>query len=95
MPTPKLRIETVTSPPITTPDAQISVRSQVVQIPFPSVNGGFIWNRPVAVVVRPLNGDEKVIPILDVTRIAVFSLAGICLTAFFAFMFLRRKTFNS
>jgi LPXTG-motif cell wall-anchored protein len=73
------------------PDAQLYVRSRLVQLRFPIGNGGLIWNRPVAIVVRPLNGQEKVIPVLDMTRIALFTLVGICFTGIFAFMFLKRK----
>jgi hypothetical protein len=86
-----LRIETRTSPPIIIPDAQLYVRSRLVQLRFPSVNGGLIWNRPVSIVVRPLHGQEKVIPVLDITRIVVFTLAGICFTGILTFMFLKRK----
>jgi hypothetical protein len=90
-----LRIETRTSPPIKIPDAQLYVRSRLVQLRFPIVNGGLIWNRPAAIVVRPLNGQEKVIPVLDMTRIAVFTLAGICFTSILTFMFLKRKKAKS
>jgi hypothetical protein len=86
-----LRIETRTSPPIEIPDGQLYVRSRLVQLRFPPANGGLIWNRPVAIVVRPSTGQEKVIPVMDVTRIAVTALAGICLTGIFAFVFLNRK----
>jgi len=86
-----LRIETRTGPPIKIPDAQLYVRSRLVQLRFPTANGGLIWNRPVAIVVRPLNGQEKVIPILDMTRIALVALAGICFTSVLTFLFLKRK----
>lgn len=91
MPTSIARIETLTGPPITIPDAQLYVRSHLVQLRFPTANGGLLWNRPVAIVVRPLTGQEKVIPVLDITRIAVLTLAGICLTGLLVFMFLKRK----
>jgi hypothetical protein len=86
-----LRVETRTSPPMEIPDAQLYVRSRFFQLRFPAGNGGLIWNRPVAIVVRPLNGQEKVIPVLDVTRIVLFTLAGICFTGILASMFLKRK----
>ena len=91
METSLLRIETLTSPPITTPEAQIYVRSQVVQLMFPAFNGGLIWNRPVAVAVRNLNGQEKIVPVLDITRIVLFTLAGLSFTSIFIFLFLRRR----
>lgn len=86
-----LRVETLTGPPITIPGAQLYVRSRLLQLEFPAANGGLLWNRPVAIVVRPTTGQEKVIPVLDMTRIAVLTLAGICLTGTFVLMVLKRK----
>ena len=90
MQTSLLRIETLTSLPITIQDTQLHVRSQLVQLRFPTVNGGVIWNRPVAVVVRTLDGEEKIISISDMTRIAILTLAGLCFTGMFVLMFFRR-----
>ena len=86
-----LRIETLTSPPITIQDAQVHVRSQVVQLRLPAIQGGVIWNRPVAVVVRALEGEEITVPIRDVTRAALWTLAGLSFTAMLVGMFFRRK----
>ena len=95
MRTSKLRIESLDSPPITIPDGQVYIRSSLIQLRFPNASGGLIWNRPAAVVMRTSNGQERIIPILDVTRMAVFTLAGICFTSIFAFMFLKRKKANA
>lgn len=92
---PILRIVTRNSSPIAIRDAQLYVRSQLVQLRFPVVNGGLIWNRPVAIVVRTFNGQETIVPILDVTRTVMLTLAGLSLTAMFVLMFLRRKTSES
>ena len=89
-----LRIDTLTSPPITIPAAQLYIRSQAVQVRVPKIQGGLIWNRPVAYVVRTSDGQEKIIPILDITRIILFTLAGFCLTSMFVLMFLRREKSN-
>ena len=91
MQTSLLRIETLTSPPITIQDTQLHVRSQLVQLRFTTVNGGVIWNRPVAVVVRTLDGEEKIVSISDMTRAAMLTLAGLCFTGMFVLMFFRRK----
>ena len=91
MQTSTVRIETLTGPPITIPDGQIYVRSKYVQLRFPKVKGGLIWNRPVAAVVRTTDGQEKIIPILDITRIILFTLAGFCLTSMFVLMLRRHK----
>jgi hypothetical protein len=95
MQTSVLRIETLTSPPITIQGAHVYVRSQLVQVSFPTVNGGLIWNRPLAIVVRGSNGQEKIVPIVDVTRTIMFTLAGLCFTGLLVRMFLRRKTSES
>jgi hypothetical protein len=91
MQTSKLRFETLNSPPIAIPDGQVYIRSRLVQLRFPNASGGFIWNRPVAIVVRTLDGQEKMIPVLDITRIILLILAGFCLTSMFILMFLRRR----
>ena len=90
-----LRIETRNSSPITIQDAQIYVRSQVVQLRFPALNGGLIWNRPVAIVVRAFDGQETIVPIVDVTRMVMLSLAGLSFAAVFVLRLLRRKMSES
>ena len=85
------RIETLTGPPITISDAQVYVRSQVVQLRFPGLRGGLIWNRPVATVLRRWGGQEKRIPILDITRIALFTMTGLCFTGTLIYVLLKRK----
>jgi len=39
-----------------------------VHIQLPLVPGGFIWNRPIAVLVRHSDGTEYTLPVHDVTR---------------------------
>lgn len=90
-----LRIETFSGPPITIQDTQIHVRSQFVQLRFPSINGGVIWNRPVAVVVRASDDEEKIVSIPDVTRTAMLALAGLCFTAMLVRVFFKRKKARS
>ena len=86
-----MRIDTLTSPPITIPGAQIYIRSQAVQVGIPAVHGGLIWNRPVATVVHTTDGQEKVIPILDFTRIILYILAGFCFISMFVLILLRSR----
>jgi len=78
-----LHIETLTGPPISIQDTQAQLRSQRVQLRLPAVNGGLIWNRPLAVVLRTSDDQEKIVRIADVTRTAVFALAGLCFTGMF------------
>ena len=89
------RIDTLTSPPITTPGAEVTIRSQAVQVRIPAIHGGLIWNRPVACVVRTPDGQQRIVPILDITRIVLLALAGFGFTSLFVLMFLRRGKFRS
>ncbi len=59
----------------------ITPRSQVLQIRFPLA--GFVWQRPTAVTVER-DGRTETIPIVDVTRIAVWAVFG--LTAVVSFL---------
>jgi sugar lactone lactonase YvrE len=88
-------IGTLTGHPIDAPQGQIYVRSQFVQFRFPALPGGLIWNRPAAVVVRSLTGQETTLPILDVTRIVMMALTGLSLATLFVSIIMRRKTSRS
>jgi hypothetical protein len=51
--------------------------NRVLKIQSAGKHVGFIWNRPKAVVVRDEDGQEQVLPVTDVTRIAIWAmLAG-------------------
>ena len=51
--------------------------NQVFRIQSPGKHVGLIWNRPKAVVVRGEDGQEQVLPVTDVTRVAIWAiLAG-------------------
>jgi hypothetical protein len=91
MPTSLLRIESLTSQPIKVKDTQVRVRSQVVQLRFPFIHGGLIWNRPVAVLVRTADGQDQVLPVPDVTRNAVLMLFMLSLAGTFLFRLFQRK----
>ena len=86
-----LRIETLTGPPVKVKDIQLRLRSQVVQLRFPFISGGLIWNRPVAVLVRTADGQDQIFPIPDVTRTAVLILLMLSLAGIFLLMSFRRK----
>jgi hypothetical protein len=87
-----LRIETLTGKSVKVKDTELRVRSQVVQLRFPFISGGLIWNRPVAVLVRTPDGQEQIVPIPDVTRTVVLLLMGLCFASTFMLMLYRRKT---
>ena len=87
-----LRIETLTGQPVKVKDAQLRLRSQVIQLRFPFISGGLIWNRPVAVLVRTADGQDQILPIRDMTRTAMLVLAGLCFASTFLFMIYKRMT---
>lgn len=62
-----IQLQTTSGDPQTIGDATITPQSQALIVRFPF--GGFVWNRPVAVLVDR-NGQTERIPIVDVTRIA-------------------------
>jgi hypothetical protein len=59
--------------PLTVGDVTITPQSQALTIRGPF--GGFVWNRPVAVLVEREEGVERV-PIIDVTRLVRWSLVA-------------------
>jgi len=87
-----LRIETLTGQPVKVKDAQLRLRSQVLQLRFPFISGGVIWNRPVAVLVRTLDSQDRILPIRDVTRTAMLVLAGLSFASTFLVMIYKRMT---
>ena len=58
-------------------DLELTPVNQVLKFQSPGKHYGFIWNRPKAIVVRSEDGQEQVLPVVDVTRIAIWAmLAG-------------------
>jgi hypothetical protein len=92
MSTSLLRMETLTSQPVKVKDTQLRLHSRVIQLRFPFLRGGVIWNRPVAVWVRTADGRDQTLPIQDVTRTAVLALLAFSLAVTFLFMLFRRRS---
>jgi len=58
-------------------DLEITPQTHVLKIQFPGHHAGIIWNRPKAVIVSTSDGQESILPVRDVTRIAIWAmLAG-------------------
>lgn len=60
-------------------DVAVTPQSQALIVRWP--NGGFVWNRPVALLVERGEGTER-IPIVDATRLAQLGLLGLSLAFF-------------
>ncbi len=71
----RLQIETRAGEPIVIGKNRIIPFYQSVGVRMPQINGGLTWNRPVSVLAINSDGEETVIPVVDVTRriqIAIF-----------------------
>jgi hypothetical protein len=55
---------------------KITPFSKVISIKLPGFTGFAAWIRPSSVLVESSDGEEKVLPVPDVTRIAQWSLMG-------------------
>ena len=65
--------KTESGAPVTVQGTTVTPQARVlrVQLPF----GGFVWNRPSAVLVQH-NGRQEHIPIIDITRSVTIALLG-------------------
>ena len=57
-------------------DLSVTPQSQALVVRFPF--GGYVWNRPVALRVER-NGQEQVVPILNVTLVMRLAMLGVAL----------------
>jgi hypothetical protein len=69
-----LQFQTHSGEAVTVGDATITPQSQALTLRWP--NGGFVWNRPTALLVER-DGDTERIPIVDVTLVAQLALLGL------------------
>jgi hypothetical protein len=72
-----IRLENTSAEPILVGDTQITPQAQAFSLRFPF--GGFVWNRPTAVLVERDDVTQR-IPIVDVTRVAQIALFGLGLS---------------
>jgi len=76
------------SQPVTAGEITVTPQSQALILRWS--HGGFVWNRPVAVVVeRP--GQSQRIPVLDLTRILQWSLLATSAACWIGLLLLRRQ----
>jgi hypothetical protein len=76
--------------PVTVDDVTVTPRSRALVVRSPK--GGFVLNRPTAVLVEQ-DGQTRRIPIVDVTRILQVGLLGLAvLTASIGMLGFRRRT---
>ena len=82
--------QTLLGKEITAGDITVTPQSQALTLRWRG--GGWVWNRPVAVLVER-EGDSERIPIIDVTRMAQVGLygLGLCLTVLTLLVSARRR----
>lgn len=74
---PKLRVETHPAQTLRIGKTRLIPFAQSFQITLPGLPVGFIWNRPISILVQYPDGREDVAPIPDVTRRIQFTIYGI------------------
>ena len=65
--------------------------SRALLIQIPGLTGGLIWNRPAYIRVSGDGEKERILPVRDPTRIALFAIAGLALASIFLARILMRK----
>ncbi len=92
---PLFRVESRAGDAIQASSWKIVPMSKALIIRLPFSHGGLIWNRPVSLAVTAPDGSERVIPVVDVTRQALWTMTGAIVAWAIVFQVLtrgRRKT---
>jgi hypothetical protein len=87
--------QTSAGEPVSVGDVNVYPLSRSYRLDFPADRGGILWNRPLAVIVEDQQGDRRVIPIQDRTRMMQIGIlsAGL-LGSILLWLILRRSTSN-
>ena len=72
-----IRLENTSAEPIVVGDTRLTPQAQALSLRFPF--GGFVWNRPIAVLVERDDSTQR-IPIVNVTRVVQIALFGLVLS---------------
>ena len=70
------QVQTVSGQPVTVESVTVTPQSQALIVRLPI--GGFVWNRPTAILVER-DETAKRFPIVDITRILQLGLLGFSL----------------
>jgi hypothetical protein len=68
-----LQLQTISAAPVSAGGVTVTPQARVLTVRLPF--GGFVWNRPAAVLVEHAGQIER-IPIVDLTRRAQLALLG-------------------
>ena len=84
-----IQLKTVQGTAVTTPQHTLIPESQALVVKFPF--GGFVWQRPTAVLVQTGAQTERH-PIVDVTRLATWSILAASLLLPLLFHLIKKET---
>lgn len=74
---PLIQTETQVGETVRFKNYELTPVSKVLTIHIPGRQAGLVWNRPGSVMVMSDDGQEKVLPVVDVTRVTIWAmLAG-------------------
>lgn len=82
-----LQWQAETGEPIVVGETTITPQARALTIRWPK--GGYVWSRPVAILVDK-DGETERVPILDVTRDAQWGLYGLAAAVVFLVWLVRR-----
>ncbi len=85
-----LSIETKSGQPVQYKGATLTPFSQSWRLQIPGLPGGLIWNRPVSVLVTTADSEEQIVPVVDVTRQALWALLGAGLLAWAVYWMIKK-----
>ncbi len=72
-----IRWQSRTTTPMQAGNFTLRLQARALQVRWPG--GGFVWNRPVAVLVESEAGKQARLPIVDVTRLMQLGLVALVL----------------
>lgn len=86
-----INVETKAGKAIHAGDTTIIPFANSMRVRIPIIQGGLVWNRPVAVAVQTAQGQEYILPIQDVTRQILLALMGASLVSSVLLLLFSRK----
>ena len=85
-----IQLETTAGDPIYLGKIKAIPFAKSLRVTLPGSIGGFIWNRPISLLLDRGNGEEQVVPLVDFTRVAQLTLLGAGLIgSLFIYLFTR------
>jgi hypothetical protein len=77
-----VQLKTVQNSPVEAGGVRLTPESQILSVRLPF--GGFVWQRPTAVVLEQAGRATRRVPIVDLTRLALIGVVLATLVAFIA-----------